>query len=288
MKILNKKMGVAFLTMVIISLTLSSCYKNFDPKSYAPAFTINGFSSVSSIEPTSLVAYWAFDGSLIDSVSKANANNSGTSFANGFKGKGLSLDATSKSYVTFNPSASLTGLQSFTISYWVNPTFVDGGGNSIAGILGLVNFSNTTGFWGNVDWFVENGSNKDAATLKAHITSKNGDTWVVVGNIQNFFGSWTSHTLTYDAATNTATYYINGSSVGTSSASWGGPITFTDPGPLVFGCVQFQTNPSLTSATGSQGWASYLTGTMDEIRIYNKALTASQINSMVVLQAKGK
>jgi hypothetical protein len=56
----------------------------------------------------------------------------------------------------------------------------------------------------------------------------------------------------------------------------------------VLGCVQFQTNPSLTSATGSQDWASYLTGSMDELRIYNAALTPAEVNALVVLQGKGK
>jgi hypothetical protein len=57
---------------------------------------------------------------------------------------------------------------------------------------------------------------------------------------------------------------------------------------MVFGTVQFQTTPSLTSSHGSESWASYLTGAMDELRIYNKALSAENVNALVVLQGKGK
>ncbi|HEX8038419.1 MAG TPA: LamG-like jellyroll fold domain-containing protein, partial [Chryseosolibacter sp.] len=98
---------------------------------------------------------------------------------------------------------------------------------------------------------------------------------------------WTSHTLTYNAATSTLTYYINGSTAATKTAPWTGPITFANSGPVVMGTVQFQTTPSLTNH-GPEDWAGYLTGAIDEVRIYNKALTPEQVNALVVLQGKGK
>jgi hypothetical protein len=51
--------------------------------------------------------------------------------------------------------------------------------------------------------------------------------------------------------------------------------------------VQFQTDPSI-GCCGKQDWASYLTGVIDEVRIYNVALTTEEINALVVLQGKGK
>jgi len=49
----------------------------------------------------------------------------------------------------FNPGTSITGAQNLTISFWVNPTFVDvDNDKAIDGVLGLVNLSNPTGFWG--------------------------------------------------------------------------------------------------------------------------------------------
>jgi hypothetical protein len=289
--IMKNKFLKLMLVFSVAGFLMTSCYKEYDPKSYAPAFTINGFSSVKQIKTSNLVGYWAFEGSLTDSVSGTAATNSGTTFVNGFKGKAISLNVANKSYVTVTPTAALTtGLQSFTVSFWVNPVFVDkNSDNGIDGILGLVNLSNVSGFWGNIDWFVENGSNPSGATIKVHVTSGALDTWVVKSGVTGFFGSWTNHTITYDAATSKITYYINGSvAVPATTVPWTGRVTFTNSGPLVFGCVQFQTNPSLTSATGSQDWASYLTGTMDEVRIYNAALTAGEVNSLVVLQGKGK
>jgi hypothetical protein len=295
MKLKNIKLNVSLMVVTALCIIASGCYKAFDPSSYQPKFTISGFSSAKQIEPSSLVAYWAFEGSLLDSVSKSSGTNSATTFVNGFEGSAVSFDVANKSYFTFNPGTGITNLQSFTISFWVNPTFVDANSDgTIDGIIGLVNLSHTTDFWGDIDWFIENGSNNTAATLKAHVVSKNPsaagtqDSWLVIGNVKGLFGSWTSHTLTYDATSSKLTYYINGSKVGSTTSSWGGPLTIVDNGPMVFGAVQFQTDPSLGTAGGSQSWASYLTGTIDEVRIYNKALSDTDINALVVLQGKGK
>jgi hypothetical protein len=56
---------------------------------------------------------------------------------------------------------------------------------------------------------------------------------------------------------------------------------------MVFGTVQFQTDPSLTSESTAQSWASYLTGSLDEVRLYNAALTDDQINALVKLESRG-
>ena len=270
-------------------LFMTSCFKEFDPKSYAPAFTINGFSSVNQIEPNNLTAYWAFQESLIDSVSSATATNSGTTFVNGFLKRAIGLDVANKSYVKFDANTALKGLQSFTISFWVNPTFVDANSDGgIDGILGFVNIANLGDFWGYLDWFVENGSKPSGSEIKIHFRGgASSDTWIDKKDVPGLFGKWSNHTLTYDATTSQVTYYMNGAVlVPATTVPWTGAVDFSGIGPLVFGCVQFQTTPSLGTAGGSQSWASYLTGTMDEVRIYNAALTAEEVNAMVVLQGK--
>ena len=276
------------LALSVTGILLTSCYKKFDPSTYAPVFTINGYSSVDQIKPANLVGYWAFQGSLIDSVSSESAANSRTSFSTGFIGDGLGLDVANSSYVTFDPSGTLKGMQSFSISFWVKPVFVDSNGDGgIDGILGFVNIANPNDFWGYLDWFIENGSNPSSATIKVHFRGGTLDTWIVKDGVTGIFGSWTNHTITYDATTSKVTYYMNGSVlVPATAVPWTGPVDFSGIGPLVFGCVQFQTNPSLGTAGGSQPWASYLTGTLDEVRIYNAALTATEVNSLVVLQGK--
>jgi hypothetical protein len=287
--IMKRKYLIMALSLVASGLIMTSCYKSFDPSTYAPAFTINGYSSVNQIKHDNLIDYWAFQGGLSDSVTNVSMTNHGTNYANAFLGKGLDLTVNDKSYSISDPSTALKNLKSFTISFWVKPTFVDKNNDGgIDGILGFVNIANTSDFWGYIDWFIENNSNPASATIKIHFKgTSTADTWVVKNNVTGLFGKWTNHTLTFDAATGMVTYYMNGAVlVPATAVPWTGGVDFSGIGPLVFGCMQFQTNPSLGTAGGAQDWASYLTGGMDEVRIYNAALTDEEVNALVVLQGK--
>jgi hypothetical protein len=276
-------------SFISMSALMWSCYDEFDPNSYKPAFTISGFESSEEIEAENLVAYFPFDGSLSEVKSSSAADNTATSFSNAFKNQGLSLNVANQSYVVYEPGDLLTNLESFTISFWVNPTFVDENtDNGIDGILGFVNISNPNDFWGYLDWFVENGSNKTAAKIVVHVKNNNGgDTWFNIPNITGLFDTWSNHTLTYDATTEKFNYYINAANVIEVDAGWDGPLSFENSGPMVFGAVHFQTTPTLSNH-GSEPWASWLTGSMDEIRIYDTALDQEEINALTVLQGKGK
>src|SRR5262245_35184387 len=86
----TKNKQLVFVSGIVIScLILSSCYKKFDPKSYAPPLNIGGYTSSKEIAPANLVAYWAFNGSYIDSVSGTSGTNTGTTFSAGIKGQAL-------------------------------------------------------------------------------------------------------------------------------------------------------------------------------------------------------
>ncbi len=290
MKQIIKRAPAGLLVIALAGILLPSCYKKFDPKSYAPVFTIGGYAAVKDIQPSSMVAYWAFDGSLVDSVSSSAGTNKGTSFSNGFKGQALRLDVANKSYVTFTPGATITGMKSFTLSFWINPTFVDANNDGkVDGAIGLVNLGNVAREWGNIDIFIENESNNSGAIIKFHVTSGGSETWVeVTRTFPNMFGNWSSHTLTYDAASSKFTYYINGARTKEVPASWTGNLNFMNNGPVIFGCLQFMTNPITGTMSSTPTWATYMTGLMDEVRLYNTALSASDVNALVVLQGKGK
>ena len=285
---LNFKRGMLALAGLIAVLA-SGCYDKFDPESYQPEFTISGYSASDEIAPAGLVGYWSFEENMAETFSGAEPMTNEVTQVNGFVGQGVSFNASSPSWLLYEPSEAITNLESFTISFWVNPTFVDNdASNSIDGIIGLVGLSNPGRFWGNIEWFIENGSNPDNAIIKVILTQDNAtETDIVVSNYKGLFNNWTNHTLTYDAGTSTLAYYINGSRLATKTAPWTGPMSFVNSGPIVMGTVQFQTSPSLTTH-GPEPWASYLTGSIDEVRIYNQALSDTDINALVVLQGKGK
>ncbi|CAG4990104.1 hypothetical protein DYBT9275_00453 [Dyadobacter sp. CECT 9275] len=280
MKTINSKLILA--SVVLLATTLTACYQKFDPESYAPSVSIGGFTSASEIAGSNLIAYWPFDGDYVDAISKTAGVNTGTSFGNGLKGQ--AMKGTKNGYVLFNPTTAILGLRSFTLGYWVNSQSTTAAG----GIIGLVTLSRKDGFWGNLETFFENGGTTTDGIFKAHIQNDSLDTWVSKDGIVNLYNSWNHIALSYDGTSSTFSIYINGSKVNTTTVAKFGNLKWKNPGPLVFGANQFQTKPSLTTESEPQSWASYLTGYLDEVRIYNVALKDAEIDALVKLESRGK
>lgn len=241
---------------------------------------VNGYTASSQVAATNSVGYWGFDGSLIDSVSSQSGTSTNTSFGTGIKKQGLQTG--SNGYVLFTPGTSITGLTSYTISYWVNAPV------NANGIAGTVNLSHNSNFWGNIDQFFENGSAANAAKFRIHVTNSNGkEHWISKDGVPNVFDKWTQVTTSFDGATKTFKLYVNGTEIVSEVDAAFGNLSFANVGKLVFGTVQFMTTPSLTSSHGAEPWAGFLNGTLDEVRIYNKALTANEVLALYALQNKG-
>ena len=269
------------LAVAVVTLGLSSCQKDFDPASYAPPLNIGGYSSSKEIASANLVGYWSFDGNLVDSVSTTPGVNTGTGFSPGNKGQ--ALQGALNSYVVTTPSAGVTALKSFTITTWFNtppPT---------TGVIGLFALANKNEFWGNLEIFIENGSTNENGKLRIHINNGSGDKTYSADNVLNLFDKWVGLAVSYDETTGTVTVYVNGSRASSGTvAGLTGPLNFVNTGQIVFGTTQFQTTPSLTTTHGSEPWASYLTGQLDEFRIYNKALSDAEIGALAKLEGRGK
>ncbi|TLV00651.1 LamG domain-containing protein [Dyadobacter luticola] len=266
----------------LLVVGMSSCYEKFDPESYAPSVSIGGFTASNEIASSNLVAHFPFDGDYVDAVSKTAGVNTGTTFANGLKGQ--AMKGAKEGYVLFNPTAAILGLKSFTLAYWVNSPST----TSAGGIIGLVGLSRKDGFWGNIETFFENGGTNTDGIFKAHIQNDSIDSWVSKEGIVNIYNSWNHIALTYDATSSTFSLYINGSKTATSTVAKFGNLKWKNPGQIVFGTVQFQTKPSLTTGATAQDWASYLTGLLDEVRIYDVALKDNEVDALVKLESRGK
>ena len=60
-----------------------------------------------------------------------------------------------------------------------------------------------------------------------------------------------------------------------------GKLKFNNVGAsLAVGAFQFSTTPSLTSGAGAQTWAKNFPGQLDQFRLYDKVLTATEIQSI--------
>jgi hypothetical protein len=284
MKKLINKYSIA---VILVSFGLSSCVKTFDPKSYAPPLNINGYISANQVATSNLVAHWTFNNTLADSISGTMGVATGTSFTKGLTGYGEALQGANNGYVISAVPAAIQNLHSFTLSVWYNMP------ENTTGVVNLVDIVNAQNFWGNLDIFIENPPNPTTGNLKVHLFNNGGsatgtDAWEGDYPITNAFNAWNQVTVSYNDTTSTVNVYYNGSIVGTNTQTGFTPLNWTAVKQMVFGTLQFQTNPSLTSATTSQSWASYLTGSLDEVRVYNRVLTSIEVSSLSALQRRGK
>jgi hypothetical protein len=278
----NYLINRALFSLALESMLFISCYKKFDPKSYQPAFTVNGFTSSASIQAANLVAYWAFEGNYMDSVSGTVGTGVNTGFAAGFVGQ--AMQGAANGYVIADLPNTLQNLSSFTVDLWVNtpqPT----------GATALMSINDNSAFWGAMDVYYD-GISATSASYRMHLfnaTDNVGELFLTSWSLLNPWGSWQNLAITYDENTSTFTLYQNGTLIGSQVQNGEGafslPATATN---IIFGTFQFQCTPSLGTAGGTQDWAGYIPGLIDEVRIYNKALTQTELQALVTLQGKGK
>jgi len=279
-------LNIGFAGIIIGSALLFSCVKkdNGDdfPAGDVPP-TAGGFTASSQIAPANLVAYWNFNAdNLLDSISKTTGTNAGMTFTTGIKGKALTgnPDATKKAYATAVASTAVKTMTQYTVSFWVNTP-------QNTGATGIFSLGDTQGFWANINVFFENGGTTTLARFKT-IYNDNGVTRDNnIQDVQNGFNNWVQYVITYDGAGNFKSY-VNGSLARTTTVAGMGAIRFTNVGPIVFGALHFMTVPSSTAGSSGEGWAGYLPGKMDEVRIYNKALTSIEVSALSILERQGR
>ena len=271
----------AICLLAAFTLAMVSCQKKFDPKSYAPKQTFGGYAASNEVAASDLVAHFAFEGNLVDSVSNTAATNSGTSNSTGIKGQGMQVGL--GNYAVFTPTDAIKSLQSMTIAYWINTPI------NTAGIQTPVSFVNPDQFWGNLDMFFD-GQSDASSVFKMHLFGNGGanEAWLTSWSLASPWGKWIHIALTYDMTSEKFTFYVNGALVGTSTQAGFGAVNFANLPAIVMGTVQFQTNPTMTSATDHQGWASFVLGVMDELRIFKKALTTDDVKALYNLENLGK
>lgn len=288
---MKKLTNTYIITTLLLSLALSSCVKKFDASNYAPPLNVNGFTASSQIATSNLVAHWSFNGNLTDSVSKTTGVGTNTGYTTGLLGQGLQDN---NGYVVSDVPSNIQNLHSFTVSLWVNSP-------QNTGALGLIGIAHSQNFWGNFDIFFDNGGSATTGVLKVHVYNNAGstsgvDAWEGGYTVTNPWNGWTNIAVTYNDTTSTVNVYYKGSKIGTNTVSGFAPLNWTAAQKMVFGTLQFETTPSLTSSVNNDpssplyygGWGENLTGAMEEVRVYNRVLSTTEVSSLAALQLREK
>ena len=206
--------------------------------------------------PTGLTAWWSGNGTTADSLgSHPGALQNRASFQPGEAGLAFALDG-SGGYVSAAPSAAWAfDTNAFSIELWAN--FAAGGDRVLV--------SSDAGGGSNNKWlFWLTGGN-----LRFHVNNAAGNA-VNIGSatLNPTLGQW-YHLAVTRSGTN-FTFYVNGAPFETNSAI----VSIPDSGaPLTIGSAENNF---------------YFSGLLDEVSIYNRALTAADIQSVFQAGAAGK
>jgi hypothetical protein len=204
--------------------------------------------------PVGLVAAYNFDqGSGVTAADLSGNGNTGTITGaqwttGGHSGGALSFNGIDN-WVTVNDTASLGLTVGMTLEAWIFPTAAANWRSAILkerpdGLAYALYSSNDGGL---PDGYVRVGGDM-AATGGAPLP----------------LNSWTHVALTYDGAT--LRLFANG--VQAAARSVGGPIEGSRGAPLRFG--------------GNAVWGEFFAGRLDDVRIYNRSLTAAEIQRDMV------
>jgi hypothetical protein len=198
-----------------------------------------------------LVAAYGFEegtGSSLSDASGAGNNGtiSGATWTTAGKyGNALVFNGTS-ALVTINDSTSLHLTTAMTLEAWVNPSAVSSAWRDVV-------------YKGNDNYFLEASTTTSGGVPCGAGTFGTANVWAL-GTAVLAMNTWTHIATTYDGAT--LRFYVNGVQVSTL-AQTGAMVTSSNP--LQIG--------------GDSIYGQYFQGTIDEVRVYNTALTAAQIQA---------
>ncbi|HSB02532.1 MAG TPA: arabinofuranosidase catalytic domain-containing protein [Anaerolineales bacterium] len=200
------------------------------------------------------ITLYPFDGNANDT--SGNGLNAtlvnGPTFTTGRINQAVSLNGSNQSVSL--PTGIVSNLGDFSIATWV---FL----NSSSGWNRIFDFG--TGTTVNMFLTPQNGSTN--AVRFAITTSGNGAEQQITGSSALPTGVWTHVAVTKSG--NTGTLYVNGSVVGTNNNMTLSPSSLGSTNQNWLGRSQYSADP-------------FLNGRIDDFRIYNRALSASEVSSL--------
>ncbi len=218
---------------------------------------------------TGLVGYWSMNGqdtTATTAYDRSGAANSGTltngpTKVIGKLGQALNFDGTDD-YVNAGSATIIDNLTNLSICAWVNPDTLPNGYSAIIGQMDNGGAEATFGFH-------DNGT-ADYIEFYRTFSGTIGE-WHSDGNIVPT-GSWSHICMTYNnsSVANDPAYYLNGAQIGVVEVSTPvGTASSTAGGDYFIGAID----------NGVAG-TDFLDGKIDEVRLYNRILTAAEIQSL--------
>lgn len=194
--------------------------------------------------------------------------------------RGTALQSGTNNYLHYYSANDFPQATNFTIAFWFKATLAQKDHTNADGILAL---SSTVSFWSNFVIFADHEtSTSDSMIFKIHFQNGSGDNWDFAGYAGNkrlphgYDGNWHHIAFTYDAGAKTGTLYYDGAQFDQKTNE---TIKFDgNASQLIVG--GFQEAVSIVSTYASNGWMSGWPGALDNIRLYNTALSSSDVQNL--------
>jgi hypothetical protein len=259
---------------------------------------IAGYTNSDEVGAEDIVAHFRFEGNVEDAKGNVTGGNgTNVSYVEGKLGQ--AYKGSTNSFIAYENPGTLANLTSFTVAMWINTGKHEGGAQSLFMLPG------TSGFWGNFFSLIEGGTS-DNMQLKVHFQKHatpaiaRTEQWVDLGGdnrIPDMYNQWKHIAYSYDEGSSEFSMYINGSKLNlpenfskrlTADPPAGqplGPLAFKDVSRFIIGGF----HAHLGSPWGAPDpWMLTYTGAMDEFRIYDRALTVTEVDALYRLQNQGR
>ncbi|MBN8642392.1 MAG: hypothetical protein J0L86_11330 [Flavobacteriales bacterium] len=298
----NKFLVSAF-ALSIAFAAFTSCSDDED-NSLPP---IGGYNSADEVAASSLKAYWPLNGDGIESKSNTSPSSTvATTYVAGIKGQAANFNSGYMAYPSITALNTTSG--SATITCWAkisNTKLVAGGPSNISPIFSL---TRTGEPFGNLNLIGETHglTSSDSIQVKGIFRIKKPDGTDFGGDAVNMLkqeswmdathtwnankigGQWAHIVYWYDGPTATNRIYVNGVKI--SNSAWevrnnGDAFLlnhFTPTRPVI-GALE-----TVVTGANTDAWNAALKGQVDEVRVYDKALTPAEIGALYELEKAGR
>ncbi len=217
-------------------------------------FYSNVIAFTTSVNLPQLIAYYPFNDDYLDeSGNGANLNGWFPFLTNDRFGNSNSAISCSSPYFTYSNSILYNTFNQFSISFWFYKSSWSGSDNSMVS-TGYPNYTN----WGRI------GEDASPSKLYFDIKTSSGNAYKVSASSAPSLNNW--HHVVAQRNNTSIQLYLDGSLQGSVNCD-NQPINNNISGWGAYLFVGFDLRSS---------W-SYFTGSMDDIRVYNRALTDSEI-----------
>lgn len=295
---MKKNKSIFLLSFALTSALFVSCEDSIDKvNSPIPYESIGGYDNSDDVAAAHLVSKFSFDGNIADSKNSITGGlGTNVAYETGIKGEAYKGSASS--FIAYNTVGnSIVNLKSISVSMWIKTVPHTGGAQS------LFMLPKKTDFWGNIFTLIEGTGPATTMLLKNHIQKdvtpsipwsgqfiEHGGTNV----LSNMFGAWKHMVWTYNGSSSTYSIYIDGqkldipASIAKRYASdpltggtGYGELANSEVSKFIIGGYQ----QHLGAPWGApDGWMLNYTGSMDEFRIYDTALTDNEVVALYKLE----